>query len=307
MDVKPPGPRGQRPSCAGTSCSDPARPAARRWSRRHPFRTESVIGMTISSPPSPVQSPPPSSRPWHVGRVIAIVATAVLLLFGTGLVLGGAALSFADSKMRDDHGYFMGTAEPWDSPGYAARSDVVVLHQSAGEADVPRWLLGTVRVTAAPATPNGVFIGIARTTEVDRYLRGVAQTTVNRSMGRRHDQMMPRSWFVDGGSPPVAPTDATFWAVSASGTGEQTIDWKPESGSWTLVVMNGEGTTPVAADVAIGADVPALDDVGTALLVAGFAVVAASAIGMVLALGRRPRMPGTFDPDHSQSPGAVSK
>lgn len=243
--------------------------------------------MSISTPPTPVQAPAPAHRPWPVGRILASVAAAICLLFGTGLLLGGAALHFIDSNLRDDQGFFMGTAEPWGSPGYAVRSEVVVLHQSSGEVDVPRWLLGTVRVTADPATSNGVFIGIARTTEVDRYLNGVAQTTVSDPMGGHRDQMMPRSWFVDGGSPPVAPTDATFWAVSASGTGVQTLDWRPESGSWTLVVMNGEGTTPVTADVTVGAEVPALDDLGTALLVAGLVVVAASAVGMVLALGRR--------------------
>lgn len=243
--------------------------------------------MTISTPPSPVQAPPPSPRPRSIGRIVAIVAAAVCLVFGTGLLLGGAALHVADSNLRDGHGYFMGAPEAWDSPGYAVRSDVVVLHESSGEVDVPRWLLGTVRVTADPATPNGVFVGIAPTSAVDRYLRGVAQTTVASPMGERHDQMMPRSWFVDGGSPPVAPADAPFWAASASGTGVQTLDWEPEAGSWTLVVMNGEGTTPVAADVTIGAEIPALDDLGSALLVTGFVVVAAAALGMVLALGRR--------------------
>jgi len=242
--------------------------------------------MTISTPPAPVQTPR-TPRPWTIGQILATVGAAVFLLLGTAMLLGGGALHFVDANLRDDQGYFMGSAEAWDSPGYAVRSDVAVLHQESGELDLPRRLLGTVRVTADPVTPNGVFIGIAQTAAVDRYLRGVAHSRVDNPVGGRHDTMMPRHWFVEGGSPAVAPADATFWAVSASGTGEQTIDWEPEAGSWTLVVMNGEGTTPVAADVAVGAQVPVLDDVGTALLVAGLVVAAVSCIGMSLIIGRR--------------------
>ena len=212
-------------------------------------------------------------------------SAAVFLLIGTGMLLGGAALHFADSNMRDGQGYFMGSTAAWDSPGYAVRSDVAVLHRNPGGIDLPPWLLGSVQVTADPATSNGVFIGIARTAAVDRYLRGVAHSTVDNPVLGRHDQMMSRYRFVDGGSPAVAPADATFWAVSASGPGQQTINWAPEAGSWTIVVMNGEGTTPVAADVTVGAEVPVLDELGTALLVSGLVVVALAGVGMWLTIG----------------------
>lgn len=236
--------------------------------------------MTISAPPAPGQTPP-SARPWTVGRILAAVCAAVFMLLGTGTLLGGAALHFADSNLRDDQGYLMGSNQAWDSPGYAVRSDLTV---HSGPLDLPSWLLGTVQVAAEPATTNGVFVGIARTSAVDRYLHGVAHSTYRDAMGGRHDQMS-RSPFVDGGSPPVAPADATFWVVSASGSDAQTIVWAPEGGSWTVVVMNGEGTTPVAADVTVGAEVPVLDELGTALLVAGLVVVTLSGFAMWLAMG----------------------
>jgi hypothetical protein len=244
-----------------------------------------VIAMTVTTPPAPVPTSP-VSRPWSVGRILAAAGAALFLLLGAGLLLGGATLHFVDSNLRDSQGYFMGPTEAWDSPGYAVRSDVVVLHRDAGMMDLPRWLLGTVRVTADPATPDGVFVGVARTVDVDRYLRGVAWSTAGSSADHQ-GPMMPLPTFVEGGPPAVPPTAATFWAASASGADQQTLDWEPRAGSWTIVVMSGEGTTPIAADVAVGVTAPSLDDLGTALLVAGFVVVALATTGMWLAIGRR--------------------
>jgi hypothetical protein len=243
--------------------------------------------MSVSTPDIQVPGPPP--RPaWSAGRVLATIAAALFLLLGTGMLLGGTALRLVDGPLRDDQGYLMASSERWQSPGYAVRSEAAEIHSGSTVLDLPGRLLGTLRASADPATANGVFIGVARTADVDRYLDGVAHSTmVGGSMGRRQDPMMSGTRFIDGGSPAVAPTDATFWVASSSGPGEQTITWEPEDGSWTLVVMNGEGTTPVDADVAVGAELPVLGTAGTALIISGLLVVVASATGLWLALRRR--------------------
>lgn len=240
--------------------------------------------MSVSSPqPVPeVQVAP--RRPWSAGRVLATVAAVLFLVLGVGMLAGGGTLRLADGTLRNDDGYVMGSAHAWQSPGYAVRSESAEIHTDSTTLDLPERLLGTMTATADPATPNGVFLGVARTADVERYLADVARSTVVEPFG---DNGEPTLTFVDGGSPGVAPTDATFWAASASGRGPQQITWEPEDGEWTLVVMNGEGTTPVAADVAIGAEVPVLDTLGTVLLVAGLVVVGLSGIGLWLALRRR--------------------
>ena len=43
---------------------------------------------------------------------------------------------------------------------------------------------------------------------------------------------------------------------SVAGTGTETITWEADEGDWTLIVMNGDATAPVTADVAIGATAP---------------------------------------------------
>jgi hypothetical protein len=226
----------------------------------------------------------PSRRPWGAGRVVATVAAALFLLLGVGMLVGGGALRLADATLRDDGGYVMGGTRAWQSPGYAVRSESARIRSDSATLDLPARLLGTMTATADPATPNGVFVGVARTADVERYLAGVAQSTV---VDPFDDNGEPTLTFVDGGSPRVAPTDATFWTASASGRGPQRITWEPEDGEWTLVVMNGEGTTPVAAEVAIGAEVPVLDSAGAVLLVAGLVVVCLSGIGLWLAVRQR--------------------
>jgi len=240
------------------------------------------------SPPPPVPDihvapRHPVRRPWTTGRVVATVAAALFLLLGVGMVVGGGALRLADSTMRDDAGYVMSDRHTWQSPGYAVRSESAEIRSGSTTLDLPSRLLGTMTATADPATPNGVFLGVARTEDVERYLRDVAASTILDPF----DNGGPTLRFVDGGSPAVAPTEATFWVSSASGRGRQTITWEPEDGEWTLVVMNGEGTTPVSASVAIGAEVPVLDTLGAVLLVVGLVVVGLSGIGLWLAVRQR--------------------
>ena len=67
----------------------------------------------------------------------------------------------------------------------------------------------------------------------------------------------------------------------------QTLTWSPEPGDWTLVVMNSDGTTPVDADVAVGATAPAVDDVALVLLVCGLAVSGLAVALLVIGLRHR--------------------
>ena len=227
------------------------------------------------TPPVPPQPRPPARPHWGPGRILATIAASLFLVVGIGLVVSAGAVRLADSVMRDDSGFLMSGTTSWYSPGYAVRSDRIGMQGGMMNVDMPHRLLGDVRVTAEPTGANGVFVGIGPSAEVARYLRGVARTPYG---GR----------FVDGGSPPVAPTDASFWSASASGADAQTITWEPRTGSWTLVVMNSEGTTPVAADVRVGAQMPFLGTLAAGLLVGGLLVIGSAGLGLWFAV-RTPR------------------
>ncbi len=64
----------------------------------------------------------------------------------------------------------------------------------------------------------------------------------------------PRYAERQGGPPEGPPAEQTFWVASATGAGEQTLEWEPEDGSWNVVVMNADGSRGVAADLSIGAE-----------------------------------------------------
>ncbi len=229
-----------------------------------------------------------SGGPGHIGagRATAVVLGSLLGLVALGLLAGSAMVQFADKAVRDDDGYLMSSTVNLESPGYAVTSGSAELNRGPAPIALPERWLGTVKVEAIPHTENGIFVGIARTADVDAYLTGVARSV---ALDHVSDDGSVDLDFTDGGSPPVAPTDAEFWAATAAGQGPQELTWPSEAGDWTLVVMNGGGTTPVEADVAIGATAPILDEVAIFLLIAGLVLGGLAVVVLYLALtGRSP-------------------
>jgi hypothetical protein len=130
---------------------------------------------------TPVESGPGAegarASGWSGGRVAAVAVGAVLGLAALGLLTaGGVGLAVHQAARHD--GYLSTPTRPLQTSGYALTSGKVDL----GPVDVKAsWadVLGTVRVRATsndPAKP--VFIGIARTADVNAYLGGVAYSTV---------------------------------------------------------------------------------------------------------------------------------
>ena len=85
--------------------------------------------------------------------------------------------------------------------------------------------------------------------------------------------------------PELALPAETFWAASATGAGEQTLEWVPKSGHWNAVVMNADGSRGVAADLSIGAELDPLLWIGIGLLIGG--VLLASVAALAITAGTR--------------------
>lgn len=220
-----------------------------------------------------------------VGRVLMIVGTtlvALVALVGLGAVLGGGALTLVDHAYRDADGYVMSDPETVRSPGYAVVTENLAIHGDGFVADLPERFLGTVRVESQDLTGHQTFIGVAKSTDVDTYLAGVSRSTILDSGGGADWPLYDET---SGGAPDTAPGAQTFWLASAQGKGTQSLQWKPSAGDWTLVVMTADGASPsVRADVAIGATLPALDDLAIWLLVGGLAVLGLAGIVLAVAL-----------------------
>ena len=84
------------------------------------------------------------------------------------------------------------------------------------------------------------------------YLDGVAHSTATELDDPAYTEH-------PGTAPGEAPTDSDIWTAQASGTGTQSMTWKPSGGNWTVVVMNADGSAGVDARTDVGATVPIVD------------------------------------------------
>ena len=125
-----------------------------------------------------------------------------------------------------------------------------------------------------------MFVGIAPQADVAEYLGGVEHSVVT-EIDRK-----PRYLERQGGPPAGPPAEQTFWVASATGAGEQTLEWEPEDGSWNVVVMNADGSRGVAADLSIGGELDPVIWIGIGLLVGGALLAAAAALAITAGVRR---------------------
>ena len=217
-------------------------------------------------------------------RIALTITGALASLIATALVVGGIAAVWGDSQ-KDSDGYLTTHTQRFEAGTRALATES--LDVDLGDAD---WVaqtddLGKLKVTAESRDGKPLFVGLARTSEVEDYLKGVPHTTVDdvevspfaadytRHAGNRH---------------PVSPEHAGIWAASSHGKGEQAIDWEIEDGDWSVVVMNSDGSLGVDADISAGANVPFLDELGWSAIGSGaFALVLS--VGLIAVGIRRPR------------------
>ncbi|HZD67683.1 MAG TPA: DUF4389 domain-containing protein [Actinomycetes bacterium] len=252
-------------------------------------------GGTLTLPPStpggPSGAAPRAATPpgggWTAGRVMALVAGALLILVSLGSLGGGAAALWADRSQRDSAGYLTADSTRFTTTSYALTSEGVDLRDGAS------WLyrnaFGTVRIRATSADPSTpLFVGIAPTAESDRYLQGVAHDSVS-DLGNVRTGTTYRSH--PGGAPEVLPAGQPFWAATTVGTGTRTLTWRIASGDWAVVVMNADGRAGVDVTADIGATAPALLWVAVGALAFGALLLAAGVTLLVLAVRRASGQP----------------
>jgi Domain of unknown function (DUF4389) len=213
------------------------------------------------------------------GKVVLIVVGVIAGLFAFAFLAGGCALVAVDQTQRDDDGYLMSPSVAFQTPTYAIVSESAELDTNGAEWALDTFL-GTVRIRSKSVRP--VFVGIGPAADVDRYLANIQRDEVT-DLGDRHPNYTERP----GGAPSGPPVSQTFWAASATGAGEQTVDWDPEDGNWRAVVMNADASRGVSSDLSIGAKIDSVLWIGIGLLGAGVLFAAGSALAITAAVRRR--------------------
>jgi hypothetical protein len=224
-----------------------------------------------------------------------LVIGSLLILMGLGLAAGAAALGVLNARQGEDR--FLSLPEgAYEVDTYAITTSEVEVGPGVQAGDA----VGTLQVQGQPAnTGKELFLGIGPEAEVERYLLDVQHSELQEVS---FDPF--RAYYEErqGGAPDGLPEDQDFWASSTSGSGEQSLEWNLENGSWTVVVMNADGSRPVSAELQIGARTDLLGPLTWILLISSIVLLVAG-IGLAVAgaAGLRRRSVGPGGPYGSYS------
>ena len=225
---------------------------------------------------------------WPGGRIAAVAIGSLLALLGVALLGAGGTGVWADLTQRDA-GYVTTGAHEFSTSAAALATEPTHLGSPGVEWLYSPGLLGTVRIRVTPMhTGSPLFVGIAHSSDVDRYLAGVDHTVISDFFGNQQRT-------IAGGRSPSAPTAEHFWVASTSGSGARTLKWEPRGGSWTVVVMNASGRGGVGVSADVGARMPSVVWIALGLLVAGAVFLAGG--GMLIASAVRARREGRSSGD----------
>ena len=226
-------------------------------------------------------------------RIAAIVAAGATAVLSLGFAGTGAALLWADGE-GDRDGYITTDTERFSSGGHALATENLDMTLDGPESMLDDGALGKLRVRAESNDGKPVFVGIARTSDVEDYLRGSAHDVVT---DVEYDPFDADYDARRGDREPAAPARQDIWAASVHGTGERAVTWEVDDGDWSVVVMNEDGSRGVDAGVSAGVRLGWLNEAGYVSLATGGLLLLIA--GGLLTLGvrrQRPDEPKPFAP-----------
>jgi hypothetical protein len=241
-----------------------------------------------AGPPAPAEAqrpPQAATRPagWTAGRIAAAVVGVLLVLASLVLLGAGGTGIWADLTQR--HGGYVTTgSHEFSTSGSALVTEPTHLGSPGVAWLYSPGLLGKVRIRVTPLnTGRALFVGIGRSSDVDRYLAGVERTVIADFFGTKSET-------VAGSAPRSVPRAQHFWAASSTGPGARTLTWNPHGGSWTVVVMNADAKPGIGVRGDLGARMPAVLWIAIGLVLGGVVFLAGGGLVIAGAIrGRRVR------------------
>jgi hypothetical protein len=210
----------------------------------------------------------------NAGRIALIVTGSLAALLAAGSLAGAV---WVDKANTDSAGYVVTDDHRVQTVTHAFASDSLDV-----DTDFDWFINGGPKLRVSAESDKPLFIGIARTADVDRYLAGVEYDEVT---DFEVDPFKLATERHAGTDYPAAPNGETIWAASVHGAGPQTLEWD-EQGQWSVVVMNEDGSSGVDAQLSFGAHVPHFAWIGIGAAIAG-GVFLLLAAGLIY-LGVRP-------------------
>ncbi len=224
-----------------------------------------------------------------VGRILLLVFGVIIILVAVGLLFGGGTLLWLE-RTHTDEGFIASDTIHIERDSYAIVTGPIEIDEVA--LDVLDWL-GIATAFAVEGSSNdlakGIFIGVAEESDVEAYLGDVEYDEM--SFDDTGWLSLDRVEYINhlGSSEPAAPASEVFWKESEQGVGSQTMEWKTEVGSHSIVLMNDDGSAGVDLDAVFKVKVGSLLGISVGLLVGGIAVLLLGALMIVLAVRRSQR------------------
>jgi hypothetical protein len=181
-------------------------------------------------------------------RLVQLVLGSLALLAALALIGSAIAAIVGLEANRDATGYFITHTHHYQTSTYALSTQSLNVGGATGALEAGLLRLRITATSNDPAKP--LFVGIARTKDVGRYLARV-----------QHDELRDINFDpfkidyrrLGTGAPTAPPSSQNFWQTRASGTGTQTISWPVKSGQWSAVVMNADGGRNVSVNAQLAA------------------------------------------------------
>lgn len=220
------------------------------------------------------------------GRIALLAVGIVALLVGLAALTGGALLLAVNESERDANGFFSTASHSFRTDSHAIVSESLDVGT-----DGPDWLfesgrLATIRARGSNAdAARELFIGVAPTADVRRYLEGTRFATLAEF---EIDPFRAGYRASSGTAAPDEPRSQDFWSASTEGAGTQTLEWDVSKGDWSFVLMNADVSRGVDADLTLGAKVPFIFWLGVGLVVGGAILLAGAALIIYFGVRRRP-------------------
>jgi hypothetical protein len=210
---------------------------------------------------------------------VALVGAAVTGLIAFTLFLAGGLLLWANGHYKDADGYLSTGSQRFDSSEYAITTPNLEVNAGAPGFLIKADRYGEIRLQAMAKGGRPLFVGIAPTSDVQRWLKGTSYSEVDDI-----DYAPFKAAYADhrGTRKPGAPAKQTFWAA----TGSHSLHWNVQSGDWSVVVLNADGSRGVSAAVSAGARVPFIATIAYVTLGLGLLFVIVTAA--LTAYGSRP-------------------
>jgi hypothetical protein len=217
-------------------------------------------------------------------RIVLLVVGGIILLTSFGLLIGGAVLYRVNTTLTDSQGFISSAGQRFITVSYAIATQDVNINIGTG-ADWGIWRpstgdLITIRLTASSNSPaENVFLGIANVADAQAYLSNVQYDEVVRLEFNPGSSPNVEYRPHQGSTTPTNPSSQTFWVSSAHGAGTQTLEWKPQTGTYWIVLMNENGSAGLDDTVSLGARIPLLSTVGLGLILGG---IVGLAVGVIM-------------------------